>query len=74
MLENGVHLQTTDEGKVILFNILTLNERYQKQNTKELEQMRAMSEKYGTRGLSIFGVFAYDLEARGEQKSNKQIA
>lgn len=73
MLEKGVHLSNTDQGNVLLFNILTLNDRYQKQNTRELQTMKNLYEKYGARGLSIVGVFTYDLES-GEQKSNKEIA
>lgn len=62
-IEKGVHLSNTDRGNVLLFNILTLNERYQKQNSKELDVMVKLHDKYGARGLSIVGVFAYDLES-----------
>lgn len=68
-----MHLSNTDQGNVLLFNILTLNDRYKKQNTQELQAMKNLYEKYGARGLSIIGVFTYDLES-GEQKSNKEIA
>ena len=35
--------------------------------------MIKLHDKYAKRGLSIIGIFAYDLES-GEQKSNKEIA
>lgn len=35
--------------------------------------MSSLYEKYGSRGLSIIGVFSYDLES-GQQTSNKEIA
>jgi len=62
-LEKGVHLSNTDRGNVLLFNILTLNERYQKQNNKELDCMIKLHDTYAKRGLSIIGIFAYDLES-----------
>ena len=60
--EKGVHLCNTDRGNVLLFNVLTLNERYVAQNNRELKAMSSLSKKYHDRGLSIIGVFAYDIE------------
>ena len=40
MNEKGVYLANTDQGNVILFNILTLNDRYKNENDRELKNMK----------------------------------
>jgi hypothetical protein len=63
MNEKGVHLANTDQGKVVLFNILTLNERYSGENKRELKNMQYLANKYSDKGLSQFGIFSYDIES-----------
>ena len=40
MNEKGVYLANTDQGNVILFNILTLNDRYKNESDRELKNMK----------------------------------
>ena len=73
MLKQGVRLADTDLGNVVLFNILSFNDIYKEKNEKELKNMKYLAGKYNSSGLSILGVFAYDLQA-GEALTNKQLA
>ena len=58
---------------MLLFNILSFNDRYDAKNTQELKNMSYLSSKYKDQGFSIYGLFTYDVES-GEKRSNKEIA
>lgn len=49
-----------------------MNEKLQKQNTKEMEGMKYLCNKYPG-DLTVFGQYAYDIQT-GEKLSNKEIA
>jgi hypothetical protein len=59
-LEKGVLLEDTNKGKVTLLVNLTLNEKYRKEQLRQLAQMKTLAEKY--EDLSVLGQFAYDIQ------------